>query len=116
MAIDYGKILGLLKDAVTGTVKVAAKDFLDKHQDAAEFLESEAEDLAQLGIDLLKAPNDDARAKIQFQIDLVTQSVRNKMSSIALDAEAAAKEAFTNILQTALGVVIKVLPVILAAI
>lgn len=115
MAIDYGKILGLLKNAVTSTVKVAAQDFLNQHQDAADFLESQSEDLAQLGVDYLKAPNDDARAKIQFQIDLVTQSVRNKMASIALDAEAAAKEAFTNILQTALGVVIKVLPVVLAA-
>ena len=77
MAIDYGKILGDLKDAITGTVKAASQDFLDQHKDAKDFLEAQAKDLSQLGVDYLKAADDDARAKIEFQMKLVTQYVGN---------------------------------------
>jgi hypothetical protein len=115
MAIDYGKILGDLKDAITGTVKDASKDFLDKHKDAKDFLEDQAQDLAALGVDYLKAADDDARTKIEFQMKLVTQSVRNKLAGIALDAEAEAKATFGKVLETAFNVAIKVLPVVLAA-
>jgi len=116
MAIDYGKILGDLKDAITGTVKDASKDFLDEHKDAKDFLEAQAKDLATLGVDYLKAADDAARAKIEFQMKLVAQSVRNKLAGIALDAEAEAKATFGKVLETALNVAIKVLPVVLAAI
>ena len=115
MAIDYGKILGDLKDAITGTVKAASQDFLDQHKDAKDFLEDQARDLAALGVDYLKAKDDDARTKIEFQMKLVAQSVRNKLAGIALDAEAEAKATFGKVLETALSVAIKILPVVLSA-
>lgn len=115
MPIDYAKILGDLKDAVTGTVKDVSKDFLDQHKDAKDFLEEQAKDMATLGVDYVKATDDAERAKIEFQMKLVAQSVRNKLAGIALDAEAEAKATFGKILETALSVAIKVLPVVLAA-
>lgn len=114
MAIDYAKILGDLKDAITGTVKDASKDFLDQHKDAKDFLEDQARDLATLGVDYVKS-DEAGRAKIEFQMKLVQQSVRNKLASIALDAEAEAKATFGKVLETALGVAIKILPVVLSA-
>lgn len=115
MAIDYAKILGDLKDAITGTVKEASKDFLDQHKDVKDFLEDQAQDLAALGVDYIKASDPDVRYKIEFQMKVVQQSVRNKLAGIAVDAEAEAKATFGKVLETALGVAIKVLPVILAA-
>jgi hypothetical protein len=120
MAIDYGKILEDLKDSVTATVKEVSKDFLDQHQDAKDFLEEQAKDMASLGVEYLKAKDDAERSKLEFQMKLVVQSVRNKLASIALDAEASAKETFGKVLQAALNVAlnvaIKLLPVVLAAV
>lgn len=119
MAIDYAKILSELEDSVTRPVKEISKDFLDQHKDAKDFLEDQARDLAALGVDYLKAQDDASHDKIEFQMKLVVQSVRNKLSGIALDAEAAAKETFAKVLESALGtalnIAIKVLPVVLAA-
>lgn len=115
MAIDYAKILGDLKDAATGTVKAVSKDFLDQHQDVKDFLENQAKDLESLGIEYLKAKDDAERSKFEFQMKLVVQSGRNKLAGIALDADAAAKEAFGKILEAALTIVIKVLPVVIGA-
>jgi hypothetical protein len=116
MPIDYGKILGDLKDSITGTVKDASKEFLDQHKDARDFLEDQARDLAALGVDFIKTQDDDERAKITFQMQLVTQSVRNKLAGIALDASAESKATFGKVLETALNIAIKLLPVILAAV
>lgn len=119
MAIDYSKILGELKDSITSTVKEVSRDFLDQHQDAKDFLEDQARDLATLGVDYLKAQDDASRSKIEFQMKLVVQSVRNKLAGIALDAEAEAKATFGKVLQaalnTALNIAIKLLPVVIAA-
>jgi hypothetical protein len=113
--IDYGKILGDLKDAVIGTVKESAGKFLDENKDARDFLEDQAKDLAELGIDYVKASSDEARAKVAHEMKIVQQSIRNKLSGIAVAAEAESRATFGKILETAMGVLVKALPVIVAA-
>jgi hypothetical protein len=115
--IDYGKLLGDLKDAVLGTVKDQAKDFLDQNQDAKAFLEDRAKRLEELGVEYAKAKaagND--TDQVSTQMSVVLQSIRNELAGIAVQAEAQARATFGKILETALGVMVKAIPVILAAV
>lgn len=115
MAIDYRQIIDDLKNAVLGVAKGAAKEFLDEHKDAKEFLETRAKRLAEMGEDYLKAKTDEERETIMELVSVVQQSIRSELAGIALDAEVAAREKFGVILETALGIFVKALPVILAA-
>ena len=103
--IDYAAILKDLKDAVLGTVKDQAKDFL----------EDRAKRLEELGVDYLKAKTDDERDSVSERIQVVMQSIRTQLAGLALTAEAEARATFGKIVETALGVMVKVLPVVLSA-
>lgn len=113
--IDYAAILKDLKDAVLGTVKDQAKDFLDQNKDAKDFLEDRAKRLEELGVDYLKAKTSDERDSVSELIAVVTQSIRTQLAGLALTAEAEARATFGKIVETALGVMVKVLPVVLSA-
>lgn len=115
MAIDYKALLDGLKDAALGVVKTDAKDFLDQHPDAKAFLEERAKRIIELGEDYLKAGSDDERDSIKERLELAQQSIRTELAGIALDAEVQARATFANIVSTALGVLVKAIPLILAA-
>jgi hypothetical protein len=116
MPIDYKQILGTLKDAVFGTVKEGAQEFLDEHQDARDFLEERAKRIAELGVEYLQAGSDSVRESVSERIEVATQSIRTQLAGIALDAEEASRAQFSAIVNAAVGAVIKMLPVILAAV
>lgn len=113
--IDYAKLLGDLKDAVLVPVKGASKDFLDANKDAQDFLEDRAKRLAELGVDYVKADSDDARDSVSQLIRVVRQSMANEISQVAVNASYESRSVFGKILDTAFGVVIKILPVIAGA-
>jgi hypothetical protein len=114
--IDYAKILSDLESAVVGSVKDDAQQFIDENKDAKAFLEAQAKDLAELGVQYLKAATDAEREAAQLEMKIVQQSIRNELAGIAVTAEAEARTAFGKALLAAAGVVMKVLPVILSAI
>lgn len=116
MAIDYKKIVEDLKDSVVGPVKDAAKQFVTDNKDAAAFLEDRAQRVAELGVQYLQASDDAARSAVMEQIEVVRQSIQNELSQVAVNAEIKARETFNKIMLVALDVLIKALPVILAAI
>lgn len=113
--IDYGAILDGLKDTVLSVVKEDAQEFLDRNKDAAVFLEEQARDLAKLGVQYAKG-NDDERKSVLFEMKLTEQSIKNKLSGIAVQEEAQARADFERILRGAVSTVIKLVPVLLAAI
>lgn len=116
MAIDYKKIVDDLKDSIVGPVTEAAKKLLTDNKDAAQFLEDRALRVAELGVDYIKASDDAARASVMGQIEVVRQTIQNEISSVAVNASTEARATFKNVMNVALGVVLKALPIIVAAI
>lgn len=114
--IDYGAILGSLKDAVFGTVKEDAKQFLDQNKDARDFVEERAKRLLELGEDYIKASTDDERDSIVERMAVVKQSIRTQLAGVALSASEESRATFARILETAVGIMIKAIPLILAAV
>lgn len=113
---DYSKILEGLKDSIIGTVKVSSKEFLEAHSDAKVFLADRAKRVAELGVEYVKCTSDEERDAVKLQLEVVQQSVRNELAAIAVDADAKSRETFGKIMETALGVVIKAIPILLSAI
>lgn len=115
MAIDYKSIVEDLKNAVVGPVTDAAKKLLADNKDAAQFLEDRAKRVAELGADYIKASDDAGRKAVMEQLEVVKQSIQNEISQVAVNASAASRETFKNVMNVALGVVLKALPIIVAA-
>lgn len=116
MAIDYGKIITDLKDSIVGAVTDASKQFVTDNKDAAQFLEDRAKRVAELGGEYLQAADDAGRAMVMEQINVVRQSIQNEISQVAVHASIEARATFQKILNVALDVAIKALPIIIAAI
>lgn len=115
MAIDYQKIIDDLKDSVVGPVTEAAKKLLADNKDAAEFLQDRAKRVAELGVDYIKAGDDAARAAVMLQLQVVQQSIQNEISGVAVTASVEARATFKGVMSVALNVLLKALPVIVAA-
>lgn len=114
--IDYKKLLEDLKNAVMVPVKDASKKFLDDNKDAKDFLEDRAKRLAELGVEFVKASDDAAREAVKLQMAVVQQSIRNEISQVAVGASIESRATFGKVLDAAVGVLIKALPIIIAAI
>lgn len=113
--IDYAAILNSLKDAAFGTVKEDAKKFLDENNDARDFVEERAKRLLELGQDYIKAGSDDERESIVDRLDIVKQSIRTQLAGVALTASVESRETFARILETAVSILVKAIPLVLAA-
>lgn len=115
--IDYAKLLGDLKDAILVPVTGRAKKFLDDNKDARDFLEERATRLAELGVALVMAASDEeAKKRVLTQMDVVRQSIQNQLSAVAVQASIESRDLFGKIMGTAVDVIVKAIPVILAAI
>lgn len=115
MAIDYKKIVDDLKDSIVGPVTDAAKKLLQDNKDAALFLEDRAKRIAELGVEYLKATDDAGRESVMELLEVTKQSIQNEIAQVAVTAEIQARATFKNVLDVAIGVLIKALPVIVAA-
>lgn len=104
-----------IRKAIVDAVEARAKDFLDKHQDAKDFLYDRAKRLAKLAFDYTIVDNDEEKTAIKEKMELVQQTIENELSAIAVDASVEAKNTFKLVLETAFDVFIKALPAILAA-
>lgn len=109
------QLKGLLKTELFDAVKGDAEQFLKDNLDAAKFLEEQAKDLAQLGLDYVKA-DADGREKILFSMKIVQQTIQNKLAAIAVDAEATARAEFKAKLGTLTDILIKAVPIIMSAV
>lgn len=115
MAIDYAKIIDDLKNAVVGPVTDAAKKLVTDNKDAALFLEERAKRIAELGGDYIKAQDDAGRDAAMEQIEVVRQSIQNEIANVAVSASVEARATFKSVMGVALDVLIKALPIIVAA-
>lgn len=112
--IDYGKLFSELKDAILEPVKAGSKKFLDDNKDARDFLEDRAKRLAELGVEFAQSSDPEERQKVLKQLEIVQQSIRNELSQVALGAAIESRNLFSQAVNTAVGVLLKMLPTVLA--
>ncbi len=75
-----------LKKVIIDAVEARAKDFLEKHADARTFLYDRAKRLAELGFDYTLVDTDAEKEIIKQKMAIVQQTIKNELSSIAVDA------------------------------
>lgn len=103
-----------IADSILATVKEQAKDFLDQNQDVKALLEDRAKRLAELSLSYIHETDPAVRVQIQVSMDIVQQTIVNEVSALALNGQTASIAAFKATVATALGALVKYLPVILA--
>lgn len=103
-----------LADSILDTIKDRANDFLEANQPAKELLQDRAEELAKLSVEYVKETDDAKRAAIVTEMNIVKQTVVNELGALALNGQTASIAAFKDVVNTALGALIKYIPAILA--
>ena len=104
-----------LKNAIIDSVKARAKDFLDKNKDAKDFLIERAERLAKLAAQYALETDGSKRGVLKNDMEIVKQTMENDVSAVAVAAATASRDLFKSLLGTAMDMLIKALPTIVAA-
>jgi hypothetical protein len=104
-----------IKKALIDTVETRAKGFLSDNADAKAFLYERAERLARLTYEYTMAPDSD-KAQIKENMEFALVATENQLTTIAVNAAAASRDLFKQILGVAMSTLIKVLPAIVAAV
>jgi hypothetical protein len=104
-----------LKKSIIDAVEARAKDFLAANADAKTFLYDRAQRLAKLGYEYTLETDDAKKQSLVDDMKIVKQSMENEIAAVAVDAAAASRDLFKSILGTAMDVLIKALPAIMAA-
>ena len=102
-----------LADTIIDTVKERTADFLEDNAAAKEFLEERGKALAKAVWEYKMAPND-KKAEAKHEMDIIQQTIENKLAAIALHGQTETKNTFKEILNTAFNVVIKIAPALLS--
>lgn len=103
-----------IADSILATIKDEAKDFLDQNKAVKDLLEDRAKRIAQLGLDYIKETDPAKKIELEVDMDIVKQTIVNEVSAIALNGQTASIAAFKATVATALGALVKYLPIILA--
>jgi hypothetical protein len=103
-------LAGSIKGLVVGRTKQYLNDEIAARK---EFLEERTKRLAELTVDLAKAPTDDDRAAIRSLMEDVTDAMENELVAAAVDASVAARATFQAVLATVLDFAEKALPIII---
>lgn len=105
-----------LKQALIDQIEAQGKKFLDENVGSREFIYERLDRISQLGVEFAAAADDAGRQALDLQMGAVRQSIENEMSTVAVNAAEAAREAFMNIVNQGITWVRVLLPILLAAI
>lgn len=105
-----------LADSVVSTIKDRAKKVWDDNANARDLITEAAKDLAKLTWQYKLEADPDKQKEILHEMEFSKQAIENELSALALVATAEAKALFKEIVNTALNVLVTVLPKILAAV
>lgn len=105
-----------LAESVLGIIKTRAKKTWDDNAAARVLIEEATKDLAKLMWAYKLETDQTRRDEIQHEMEFDKQAIENELSALALIASAEARAAFLDIVNTALGVLVKALPLALSAI
>lgn len=98
--------------ALVDTIKERSQGFLDSHEDAKKFVEDRAARLAKLGYKYVASYD----RLIKEQMEIVEQSIKNELASVAVDAAVEARSLFISVVETVFRTFVKILPSIISAI
>lgn len=94
-------------------IKADGKDFLDQNSAAKDLLIDRTEELARLTLQYKFESDEAARADLLNEMKIVQQTIQNEISALALAGQAAAKDLFMKVVNTAVGALIKFVPMLL---
>lgn len=104
-----------LADSIIGTVRESTSDFLEDNVAAKEFLEERAKALAKAIYEYKMAPSE-GKAAAQHEMNIIRQTIENKLAAIALHGLEESKSVFKKILNAVFSAFVKAAPVLLAMI
>ncbi|MGH7260561.1 MAG: hypothetical protein ACREI9_07740 [Nitrospiraceae bacterium] len=96
------------------TIKIGGKEFLDQNKEAKDLLIDRAETLARLTLKYKFESDTTVRNDLLDEMKIVQQTISNELSAVALAGQAASRDLFMKIVDTAFGALIKYVPVILS--
>jgi hypothetical protein len=102
-------LAGSMKDLLRGRLD----QFLSGQKDKKEFLEERTRRLAELTIDLATAKDDDTRAEVRRQMEVVSDTITNELHAAAVDISTEFRSSVKDVLGPVLDYGLKVLPVVL---
>lgn len=105
-----------LATSIFDSVKAGAAEFLEGHKDAQAFVVDRAKRMAHLALDLAQAGDDAGRARVREQMGVVTQSVENELSAVAVDAAVASRARFEAAVRSVFAFAVRALPAVLGKI
>ncbi|MGI0150063.1 MAG: hypothetical protein ACREDF_11110 [Thermoplasmata archaeon] len=103
-----------IKNGIIETVKGRARKFIEENDDARDFLEDRAKDIARLIVMLSQAGDEQEEEAIKKEMEIARQSAENEIAGLAVSAEAEARATFREILGTVFDFAQKALPSIIA--
>ncbi len=106
---------GLAESLVT-TIKTRAKKVWEDNAAARTLIEDAAKDLAKLTWQYKLETDPAKQQEIQHEMEFAKQAIENELDALAIIATVEAKALFKEIVNTALNVLVTVLPKVLAAV
>jgi hypothetical protein len=103
-----------IADSIISVVQERAEDFLDENEEAKNFLIERAKRLAQLVFEYKTATDPAVKKEKKDRMELVQSTIETELAALALKGSTEAKETFKEVVKTAFGVLIKVIPQIVA--
>lgn len=104
-----------LANSIIETVRTRAKKVWDDNAAARTLIEDAAKDFAKLALRYKLETDPNAQDVLKQEMLLAKQTIENETSALALIATAEAKATFLAVVSTAFDILLKALPVILAA-
>jgi hypothetical protein len=105
-----------LADSVIGLIKSRASKVWEDNAAARDLITDAAKDLAKLTWQYKLESDPAKQQEIQHEMEFAKQAIENELDALAIIATAEAKALFKEIVNTALNVLVTVLPKVLAAI
>ena len=105
-----------LANSIIETIRTRSKKVWDDNAPARKLIEDAAQDFAKLALRYKLETDPNAQDVIQQEMAIAKQTIENEVSALALIATAEAKATFLAVVSTAFGMLMKALPVILAAV
>jgi len=105
-----------LAESILSEIKTRAKKVWDDNANVRQLLEEAAKDFAKLMWAYKIETDPTLKEAVRQEMEIAKQTIENAASALALIATAEAKATFLAVVNTAFGVLLKALPVILSAI
>jgi hypothetical protein len=113
MPLPTSQEIKALGSQLFAEIESGGKDFLAQNTAAKDLLIDRTEELAKLTLQYKFEGDADAKADLLNEMKIVQQTIQNELSALALAGQAAAKDLFMKVVNTAVAALIKFVPMLL---